>query len=326
MSIELCDNRAEWLRSQEFLQSWDWGEFQSAVGHAPIRLQSLQDGKVAGQLQGFVHDLGWGIRYLYAPRCLEEHLDLQALGDFLKKEGIAFLRLEPQQDRSSLKAISYKLKAVNNRQPQHTLLVDLTKTEEEILAGMHAKTRYNIHLAEKKDLTISQEKNADVFWKLNQETTARDAFKSHGKEYYTELLKLPIAHQLTAFQDGVAIASHILIISGDTCTYLHGASGNTGRNLMAPYLLQWEGMKLGRSLGCARYDMWGVAPQKKQGDGTVTCFHNYCWDSTHPWTGITRFKAGFGGAPHAYPNAVDIILQPMKYRLYQLVRRIKGMV
>jgi lipid II:glycine glycyltransferase (peptidoglycan interpeptide bridge formation enzyme) len=102
---------------------------------------------------------------------------------------------------------------------------------------------------------------------------------------------------------------------------LHGASSNEERNLMAPYLLQWEGIKLAKQLGCKYYDFWGISPAPRAGEAS-TCFHNLCWSATHRWTGVTRFKAGFGGSVKEYPQAVDVVLSGWKYGVYRLVRKL----
>lgn len=293
-----------------FLQSKEWGDFQTAVGHRLFRFD---------EIQGYEYRLWPGMRYVYVPRCNMKHETWSMLWDSLKKEGFAFARLEPIEE---FHATGFMLHASENRQPQHTLLIDLSKTEEEILAGFHPKTRYNVHLAERHGVVVREEKNVEIFWKLHEETASRDKFRGHSKTYYEKMLAMPIAHQLTAYLGDVPIASHLLIVFGGKCTYLHGASSNEHRNLMAPYLLQWEGMKLGKYLGCRSYDMWGVAPPAQSGSS----FHGYTWDPTHPWSGITRFKAGFGGMPVSYPPAVDVILSPFRYRLYRFVRRMRGVV
>jgi lipid II:glycine glycyltransferase (peptidoglycan interpeptide bridge formation enzyme) len=335
MVVKLCDNKAQWVQAPpsqgklEFLQSWEWGEFQRSVGHGVLRLRLEEAGGVVAQVQGFVHQLGPGLKYLYSPRCevgVERYVD--EICDYLKKLGFIFWRVEPL---NQLSIVSYLVSPIVNRQPQHTLIIDLQKSAEGLLSAMHPKTRYNIHLAEKKGVSVSLEKNAGVFWKLNVETTSRDAFKSHDKIYYERMLSSPLSYQLTAYLGNTPIASNIFINHDGTFTYLHGASSNTARNLMAPYLLQWEGIKMAKQLGCKYYDFWGVAPlvgdnsgdKRDTGDtiAPTTCFHNYCWEAAHAWTGVTRFKAGFSGEAKTYPQAQEIIFQPVIYKLYKLAKR-----
>ncbi|MEK7623658.1 MAG: peptidoglycan bridge formation glycyltransferase FemA/FemB family protein [Patescibacteria group bacterium] len=323
MDIQICTDKQIWdkglltLHNNEFLQSWEWGEFQRAIGKEVIRLQ-WDD----GQAQVIIHELPLGMRYAYAPRLQTTDYGLQLILNFLKKTKYVYARIELTQSLSVVSSLSSVV--VANRQPQHTLTIDLAKSPEKILQAMHPKTRYNIHLAEKRGVVVKEEKNSEVFWRLNAETTARDHFKSHDKMYYTKMLASPLARQLTAYLDGTPIVSHILVIYGDTCTYLHGASSDTHRNTMAPYLLQWRGMEMAKSRGCTYYDLWGVAPLKNPKSeirNPKSCFNGYCWEAAHPWTGVTRFKAGFGGEPRSYPEAVDVIFQPMKYALYKLARK-----
>jgi len=186
---------------------------------------------------------------------------------------------------------------------------------------MHPKTRYNIHLATRKGVVVKEKKDIEIFWELNKKTTERDEFKSHDKKYYQKMLEQSFCHQLIAYHNDQPIASNILIVYNGTATYLHGASGNVSRNLMAPYLLQWEGIKLAKSLGCIKYDFWGISPQAKTGEPS-TCFHNFCWMLNHRWTGVTRFKAGFGGEYVEYPQAFEIPLNKFKFKLYCLAKKI----
>ena len=82
---------------------------------------------------------------------------------------------------------------------------------------------------------------------------------------------------------------------------------------------------MAKKLGCKYYDFWGIAPVMKEGEGKVTCFNNFCWQADHTWTGITRFKTGFGGSIREYPHAVDIVLNKWKYKIYKIARKIRGL-
>src|SRR3989338_1588233 len=74
MNESECQDKKAWdtwlntVEQREFLQSWGWGEFQEQVGKKVVRLQVEEEGTVIGQIQGFIHELAFGIRYLYLPR------------------------------------------------------------------------------------------------------------------------------------------------------------------------------------------------------------------------------------------------------------------
>lgn len=325
MNFQEIISREEWDKTvdpvggTEFLQSYEWGEFQEAVGRRVVRLV-FSSGQ---RLQGFIHNLGFGWKYGYFPRAPIAVSDLPDLIAFLKTKKVFFARFEPigEIDFFKLGSAGIKIVPTGNRQPAVTLLLDLKKTEAELLAEMHPKTRYNIHLAEKKGVVVREEKNADIFWKLNQETVGRDFFKSHGRGYYRKMLDLEMARQLTAYYGDTPIASNIFINHEGSFVYLHGASANASRNVMAPYLLQWRGIQLAKKLGAIEYDFWGIAPPVEEGTENRECYHNYCWSGAHSWSGITRFKVGFGGQVRSYPVAFEVVIGKVKYGVFNLIKR-----
>lgn len=325
MKITICSDKKSWdshllgQKQAEFLQSWEWGEFQKKNGSNPIRME-IWDGEIfMGQVQGFETKIFPFIKFVYLPRITSK----SDIFDYLKTRGYVFARVEPQTEIDYPK--NFNIFSTTNRQPQNTFLLNLLPNEDELLNSMHAKTRYNIRLAEKKDVTIKQEKNIDAFWKLNEETFARDKFKSHDREYYKKMLDMENCFQLTAYLENEPIASNILIHFGDTMTYLHGASSDKSRNVMAPYLLQWYGFLLTKKLGAEFYDFGGVSPEKKEGEGNaITCYHNYCWEAAHKWTGITRFKVGFGGFGKKYPEASEIVFNIFLYNVFNFVKFVKN--
>lgn len=342
MDVQMITNKETWENgllshnSASFLHSWDWSKFQATVGNTPLRLGLFHEGKILAQMLAFEHKVAKGlVSYYYLPRfqvyrdvkdAIENPLQVSKeiyrdiFLEHLHRQGKgSYIRLEPVEDMR--KARHLQLHPVKSRQPQHSLLLDISKDDETLLAEMHKKTRYNIRLAEKKGVTISSEKNIDLFWQLNEETTARDGFSSHNKAYYERMLALPICHQLTAYVDGKAIASNLMMLYGNTCTYVHGASSNSSREYMATYLLQWEGMQLGKAGGCKQYDFWGTAPWKTKDEADAMNSHGHYWDASHPLSGVTRFKAGFGGKEVRYGQAVEIPIKEHRYKFIRLLKR-----
>jgi peptidoglycan pentaglycine glycine transferase (the first glycine) len=334
MQVRICNNKKAWNqwlvdhKYKEFLQSWEWGEFQKETGKKVLRLQVVDQGCVVTQVQGFVHWLGPGMEYVYVPRISYHHSEIsnQLLCSF-KELGYVFVRLEPVsqilREHVCSKSAAFKFQAPSkkSRQPQHTLILDLTKSEEQLLSQMHSKTRYNIRLAARKGVEILKGKDVDVFWALNEQTTARDGFKSYPKEYYMKMLTIPICHQFTAWHDNTPIASQIYIAFGGRCTYVHGASADSHRNMMAPYLLQWSGIQFAKKCNNVEYDFGGIAPPTVENTYKESA-HNTTWASDHTLGGVTRYKAGFGGERWSYPSSVDIIFKPFQYKLYKQAHKL----
>ena len=307
-----------WLKNHSqhnpFTQSWAWGDILLAEGKQVERLAVMEDDKVLAQAQIVYNNLPFGWRYAFCPQGpVSEKLETyQYLLDYLKNKNCIFFRVE---STSMIRDSKFTIHRSIDINPPSTLILDLKKSEEELLAGMHQKTRYNIHLAEKKDLKINNEKNLEVFWSLMNQTGSRDKFKLHAKNHYNLVLNSPLTFQLTAYLNNTAVATAVFAKFGDTFTYLYGASDYEHRHLMAPYLLQWEGIKMGKSNGCQRYDFFGVAPVK---DG------NY--NQNHQYAGVTRFKLGFGGTSHEAPGTFDLVINNKKYSFYSLMRKLRRLV
>jgi lipid II:glycine glycyltransferase (peptidoglycan interpeptide bridge formation enzyme) len=288
-----------------FLQSPDWENFKRTIGHTPLRVDDVLV---------LTHKLIGPLKYAFVPRATVTDAVLDVLAD----QGFLFARIEGVVETKK------NYKETKHRLPQTTLMLDLTQSEEELLSNMHSKTRYNIRLAERKGVTVRTDKHIDTFWNLNLETRERDGFQSHDKEYYRVFIDMPMCTQYTAYVDDTPIAAILCVSYAGTTTYVHGASSNTYRNTMAPYLLQWRALQDAKQRQDSTYDFWGIAPPFTQQTGTrETCYNGFSWDISHPWTGITRFKVGFGGQVVSYPKSVDVILKPLWYRIYSYIHRIR---
>jgi lipid II:glycine glycyltransferase (peptidoglycan interpeptide bridge formation enzyme) len=286
------------------LQSWAWGEFLQSLGHK-IHRYSADDFICLGAEM----DLIAGKKYLYCPRGPLGNTET-ALVDLKKLEsdaGLVFARIEPQQP--------IKLpKALKNVQPTHNWVLTTDKSEEELLAGMKSKVRYNISLASRKGVVVKEVGKDQLvdFFKLMMETAGRNNFRLHPQNYYIhmwEALAPKNIKLLLAYYEDKPIAGLLLTVFGGTATYLHGGSSQKNKEVMAPFLLHWEAIKLAKTLGCASYDFGGIAEND---------------DSDHIWAGITRFKKSFGGLEVVYPGAFDLIFSPIWYNGYKNARILRG--
>jgi peptidoglycan pentaglycine glycine transferase (the first glycine) len=238
----------------------------------------------------------------------------------LKKFGGIFWRFDPYVKEEFSKVRTWK--ATQDYQPTDTLEIDLTKPNETILAEMKRKGRYNINLAQRKGVSIVAIENGaftpqdlDDFWKLNGETTTRDRFSGHEKSYYRHLLEELEYHAVLFFAEfeGQRIATAISIFCADKSIYYFGASSSDRemRNLMAPYLLQWEMMQYAKKKECKTYDFLGIAPE-----GALK----------HAYAGISEFKWKFGGYRKTYLPGKEIILDPFWYIVYRVIKKAKSIL
>ncbi|MCK5084488.1 MAG: peptidoglycan bridge formation glycyltransferase FemA/FemB family protein [Candidatus Pacebacteria bacterium] len=257
-----------------------------------------------------------------------------------KKEKSLFLKIDSPVETNYEYFSKFK-KSPNEVQPRDTLMLDLEKPKEDLLKEMKQKTRYNIRLAEKKGTKITNYKlcvdnkkefkeKFERFWELAEETSRRDKFRSHNKDYYWKMLeslnkencacdRKLLAKLYLAEYNNKVIASNIVLYFGNYCVYLHGASSNECRNVMAPYLLQWQQIIDAKKAGYKKYDFWGINSSQK----LIKSKAHKVKDS---WQGITRFKKGFGGYEKNYIGAYELVFNNIEYTIYKSIKSIKSKV
>ena len=326
--------------SGSFLQGWEWGEWQAALGREVLRYFIGKDNNnnyndnILASIQMIKMPLPFGKHYLYCPYGPVTDLrfkieDLRFLIQELKKNfhEAVFIRIEPKIN-ISLILYPLSLTKTKNIQPGKTLLIDLSKSEEKLLAEMHPKTRYNIKVAQKHGVEIKDEFDISIRHglyakeavELIVETAKRQGYKGYGLGYYEKMidylamrepqgdLKL---HIYKAIFQNQLLASSIIIDFGKTRTFLFGGSSLFHKNVMAPFLMHFKAMLDAKAQGLSFYDFWGIETAKGDTPGFV------------------RFKLGFSESIDAikqYDGAFDMVNNQFLYAIYKVFRYIHRLV
>jgi len=317
-SLSELDNFVSSVPGGSLLQSWSWGEIMKSKKEVVKRI-GLRDGsKILAAVTLIKKRIGPKLYYWFSPRgplfTSSANTDTKiALLEAVKSldNSVLFWRLEPAEELSHLGCKIIKTVDLN---PAQTLVLNLLSSDDELLADMHPKTRYNIRLAMKKgvkikEIKVPQKQHWQEFKHLLFLTGSRDGFRLHDFNHYQKLVETcpGFIRMYIAYYQGQAIAAGLFSFWSDQATYLHGASDNSLRQLMAPQLLQWTVIIEAKKMGCTSYDFYGISEDK--------------------WPGVTRFKRGFGGQEVSYPGTFDLIFKPFIYNLYRglrLVRRQLG--
>jgi peptidoglycan pentaglycine glycine transferase (the first glycine) len=303
------------------LQTGEWGELKSAFGWKPVRIVS---GEVGVQILFRKLPLGFTVGYIpkaavSVPQSAFSQELWREIDSVCKQNQAIFFKLEPDhwQDTKpdNLPITNYKLRiSPHNIQPPRTIVVDINGSEEEILARMKQKTRYNIRLAEKKSVTIRAWDDIESFHQMMLITGERDGFGVHTREYYQRAYELlhpkQMGELLLAEYQGKPLAALFVACHGNRAYYLYGASSDEERNRMPTYLLQWEAMKWAKARGCEEYDLWGVPDEEEATlEANFEKRHDGLW-------GVYRFKRGFGGELKRAMQAMDRVYNPLLHWAY----------
>jgi peptidoglycan pentaglycine glycine transferase (the first glycine) len=305
------------------LQTGAWAALKSAFGWSAHAVQAGETGAML-----LVRQLAPGFKLAYIPRgpvgggvsgLLPE------LDRFCRAQSVFCLKLEPdarwdEDSARTLKSLGFEV-SPQPIQPARTIVVDLQPDEDSILARMKQKTRYNIRLAARKDVTVRPWDDIAGFARMMAVTAARDEFGAHSQAYYQKAYDLfhPDACELfLAEYQGEPLAALMVFARGRRAWYFYGASRDAHREKMPTYLLQWEAMRWARGHGCKAYDMWGIPDYSE--DELEAGFQGR---SDGLW-GVYRFKRGFGGEVVRSMGAWDRAYKPLHYAMYKLGLRLIG--
>ena len=305
-----------------FLHSWAWGEFHLARGKTIIRRIAVDNNQVIAACTGQVETAKRG-RYLalaggpildWQNQELVKNIfaDIAEQG---KLHDCVFVRIRPQLEHSpsaeklfadlNLKSAPMYLSV------EYAGILDLHKTEAEILTSASQRLRRALRKAEKNQIEISTStdpKDIHEFYQIQLETAARHDFVSFSEDFLTKQFAAFAAHNqvklYTAKHDGQILAQNFMIFYGPEASYHYGVSTQLGTQLSGAPLLHMQAMRDAREQGITRYNFWGITAED---------------DTKHRFYGVSQFKRGFGITELKYLHAHDLILKPTHYKLNQLV-------
>jgi peptidoglycan pentaglycine glycine transferase (the first glycine) len=310
------------------LQTAAWGRLKSMFGW---RAESLLSNGSGAMLLFRPLPFGFSVGYLpRGPIPPTLHTLAGLLPEMDRKcrsHRAAFLTVEPDiadgdLPRSDLRRMGFQSGA-RTIQPPSTILVDLRGSEDDLLARMKPKTRYNIRLAVRHEVTVYPSEDISGFMRLMDTTGQRDSFAVHSEAYYRAAYAAFVPHHtvelLLAAYRGEPISGLMVFTQGRRAWYLYGASSNLHREVMAPYLLQWEAMRWARACGCTEYDLWGIPDAgENELEGQFADRQDGLW-------GVYRFKRGFGGRVSRSVGAWDRVYNLPLYLIYRyLIARRQG--
>lgn len=299
------------------LQTWEWGEFRKTMGIDVVRNNHWQ--LTFHKIPHTPFCVG------YFPKGPPITMDMVSKLEKLGKEKRAiYIQLEPNVDVSHTKEMEKFHELKRSHRPlftSHTFILDLTKSEEDLMKLMHSKTRYNLRVAQKHGVTVSEDNSEAAFsayLSLNDETTSRQGFFAHNHAYHKTMWatmhKAGIAHLFTAAHQGKTLAAWIIFAWKKTIYYPYGTSSREHREVMAPTLLLWEIARWGKTHGYTSFDLWGALPPLPSTGEP---------DPKDPWFGFHRFKQGFNPRLIEFSGSFDLIINPILYRCYTVIDTIR---
>lgn len=316
------------------LQTSAWGAHQAEFGWRVERVALIESGAIVAGAQVLFKPLPLGLTRAYVPKGPLVDTDnedqcqqlIDALHRLCRARRAISLKLEPDwfavERAAQFARQGFKLNR-ETVQPPRTILIDLNGSQDDILARMKSKARYNIRLAERKGVQVRTGAREDMaaYNRLRVVTGERDRFEVHSAAYYNrayDLLVPPgLARLFVAVYEDEPLAAIMAMACARKAWYMYGASGDAHRDKMPNYALQWAAICWARERGCMVYDLWGVPDEDE-----ATLEAQFSGRDDGLW-GVYRFKRGLGGRVVRHVGALDYIYIKPLHRLYRLALQVK---
>ena len=327
-----ADSREKWDKfitshpEANFLQSWDFYEFHKSRGNTVVRRIAMDGKKIIAAFAGVVEAAKRGRHLAIAGGPILDWTNKTLVKEIfadMKSEGeknhCVFVRVRPQLERSEK---AFKLfadlglkKAPTFLSVEYAAILDLNKSEEEIIKCMHRRIRYAVNNARNKGFTIEKSqdpKDIHEFYKIELATAKRQEFVAFSEDFLTKqfaaFAKNNEAVLYTAKYEGQILAQNFMIFYGNEASYHYAVSTELGTKMSGSPILHVEAMRDARERGIKRYNLWGIVGEDEK---------------NHRFYGVSFFKRGFGGDELKYLPAHDLIISPIKYQKTKLIETVR---
>ena len=329
MSIIDIEERKKWdnfvtsRKEANFLQSWDFYEFHKSRGKKIVRRAVVDEKeKIIAVYAGVVETAKRGTYLAIAGGPIMDWDDkslVKKVFDDIRKIGkeskCVFVRVRPQLPLSK-ESLALMSKLGLKRAPmylsvEYAGILDLNKSEEEILAGASQGFRRKLRKAEKLNIQITADtdvESIDEFCKLEKKHAERQKYVAFSENFLRKQFEAFAKNNevliYTARKDGEILAQNFMIFYGPEASYHYGVSSELGTKYSAAPLLHMSAMEEARKRGCIRYNLWGIVGLEEK---------------SHRFYGVSEFKRSFGCEELEYTPAHDMILNPVKYKITKIV-------
>lgn len=304
-----------------FLQSPTWARMNELIGHKTSLINFSSDAWcqiiIKNARRGRYLEIPCGPLLPWNDEAIIRRM-FASIKKLAKQEKCAFVRLRPQlvntpENLQLLKNLNLK-KSPMHLAAEHTVILDLTKSEDELLKDMRRQTRYEVRRASKLGITVDHGNSEQLFREFHTVQSATAA-----RQHFIPPDLATLLAERTAFGDHAQIyvaktsgnqpiAYGLILSDGQEAAYYEAASAELNHKLPGAYALQWQVIRDLKKQGITRYNLWGIAPPGQK---------------NHRYSGVTTFKTGFGGEIREFVPAHDLVISPLRYALDWTIETIR---
>jgi peptidoglycan pentaglycine glycine transferase (the first glycine) len=296
--------------AKHVVQSPEWGKFKTFYGTPAVTV---------GEIQYTKHHIPLTDKFFgYCPKVDPALIDFEKIKKSLEENDCININFDVPNvvkgEKNEADALNVFrsggcVLAPRDQFAKSNVLLDLSKSEEDLLAGMHRKHRYNIKYAEKNGVSVykaTNQKDFDIFWELFEETSIRQKYYIRPKTYYQKIWDMfkdsGLVHILITTLNTEPLAAWMFFTYDNVLYYPYGGSSEAHKNLFGSTYLAWQAILLGKKLGCHTFDMWGASENPE--------------NTSDPWWGFTNFKLKFGGIYVTYIDSYDFVVNQSVYKMF----------